>query len=178
LLEDDAFCKWPRKTGWSKRSMESSHSPKSAPKQSRNQQNPHPTPAKKKILVADDIAMNRELMRDVLEARGFVVMEARDGGEAIREAYSGKPDLILLDIDMPVLDGFAVVKRLRQDKRFGETPIIAITGLSSREDRERAYDAGFNSFLRKPFNLSNVIEEIECFLGVEKAGRILRARSS
>ena len=158
--------------------MESSHSPKSAPKQSRNQQNPHPTPAKKKILVADDIAMNRELMRDVLEARGFVVMEARDGGEAIREAYSGKPDLILLDIDMPVLDGFAVVKRLRQDKHFGDTPIIAITGLSSREDRERAYDAGFNSFLRKPFNLSNILEEIECFLGVETLSGAIRTHSA
>ena len=152
--------------------MESSRSHKSAPKKSRKQRNPPPNPAKKKILVADDVAMNRELMRDVLEARGYVVMEARDGGEAIREAYSGKPDLILLDIDMPVLNGFAVAKRLRQDKHFGETPIIAITGLSSREDRERAYDAGFNAFLRKPFNLSNMIEEIECFLGVEAKIRV------
>jgi two-component system cell cycle response regulator DivK len=157
--------------------MESSHSPKSPSKQGLNQPNPRPTSAKK-ILVADDIAMNRELMRDVLESNGYLVMEARDGGEAIREAYSGQPDLILLDIDMPVLNGFAVVKRLRQDKHFGETPIIAITGLSSREDRERAYDAGFNSFLRKPFNLSNMIEEIECFLGVEITGKALRAHSA
>ena len=120
--------------------------------------------------VADDLAMNREMMRDALESSGYLVMEARDGGEAIREAYGGKPDLILLDIDMPVLNGFAVARRLRQDKHFGEIPIIAITGLSSREDRERAYDAGFNSFLRKPFNLSNLMDEIECFLGVGPAG--------
>ncbi len=157
--------------------MESSHPPKSQSKKSPNQQNLRLTPAKK-ILVADDIAMNRELMRDVLETRGYEVMEARDGGEAIREAYSGKPDLILLDIDMPVLDGFAVAKRLRQDKYFRETPIIAITGLSSQEDRERAYDAGFNSFLRKPCNLLNLIEEIECFLGFEKAGKTVRANSA
>ena len=155
--------------------MEPSRSPKSPSRQRPNHQNPHPTPAKK-ILVADDIAMNREIMRDALESCGYVVMEARDGGEAIREAYSGKPDLILLDIDMPVLDGFAVARRLRQDEHFGETPIIAITGLSSREDRERAFDAGFNSFLRKPFNLSNVIEEIECFLGVDPASGAVRAR--
>ena len=77
-----------------------------------------------------------------------------------------EPDLILLDIDMPVLNGFAVVRRLRQDQHFGEIPIIAITGLSSREDREKAYDAGFNAFLRKPFNLSSLIDEIDCFLGV------------
>ena len=157
--------------------MQSSHSPKRPSKQSPTQQKSHPVPGKK-ILVADDIAMNRELMREVLESNGYVVMEARDGGEAIREAYSGKPDLILLDIDMPVLDGFAVARRLRQDEHFGEIPIIAITGLSSREDRERAHDAGFNSFLRKPFNLSNMIEEIECFLGVEKTGGTIRAHSA
>jgi two-component system cell cycle response regulator DivK len=157
--------------------MEPSHSPKSPSKQGPHQPIPRPSPAKK-ILVADDIKMNRELMRDVLESSGYLVMEARDGGEAIREAYSGKPDLILLDIEMPVLNGFAVVRRLRQDKHFGETPIIAITGLSSREDRERAYDAGFNSFLRKPFNLSNMMEEIECFLGVEIPGGTIRTHSA
>lgn len=149
--------------------MESSHSPKRSHKRALNQPVQHRAGGKK-ILVADDIAMNRELMRDVLESNGFMVIEARDGGEAVREAYSGKPDLILLDIDMPVLNGFAVAKRLRQDKDFGEIPMIAITGLSSREDRERAYDAGFNSFLRKPFSLMNLIEEIKCFLGVEGAG--------
>ena len=121
--------------------------------------------------MADDVAMNRELMRDMLEASGYLVIEARDGSEAIREAYGGQPDLILLDIDMPVLNGFAVARRLRQDKHFGDIPIIAITGLSSREDRERAYDAGCNAFLRKPFSLSNLIVEIECFLGVSPAAR-------
>ena len=157
--------------------MELSPSPKRPSKQGPKHPNPHFTPAKR-ILVADDIAMNRELMRDMLESSGYLVIEACDGGEAIREAYSGKPDLILLDIDMPVLNGFAVARRLRQDKHFGETPIIAITGLSSREDRERAYDAGFNSFLRKPFNLSKILEEIECFLGVETPGGAVRVHSA
>ena len=157
--------------------MELSYSLKSPSKQVPHPPTLHPIPTRK-ILVADDIKMNRELMRDVLESNGYLVMEARDGGEAIREAYSGKPDLILLDIDMPVLNGFAVVKRLRQDKHFGDTPIIAITGLSSREDRERAYDAGFNSFLRKPFNLSNILEEIECFLGVETLSGAIRTHSA
>jgi CheY-like chemotaxis protein len=157
--------------------MESFHTTNSPSEQGANQQHPCLTSAKK-ILVADDLAMNRELMRDALEASGYLVVEARDGGEAIREAYSGKPDLILLDIDMPVLNGFAVAKRLRQDKHFGEIPIIAITGLSSREDRERAFDAGFNSFLRKPFNLLNMMEEIECFLGIEPPDINVRAQSA
>ena len=73
--------------------------------------------------------MNRELMREMLESSGYLVVEARDGSEAIREAYGGRPDLILLDIDMPVLNGYAVARRLRQDKDFLEIPIIAITGL-------------------------------------------------
>ncbi len=138
--------------------MKSAHSPRNQTGHGSSQENPQP--AAKRILVADDIAMNRELMRDMLESSGYLVAEARDGSEAIREAYGSRPDLILLDIDMPVLNGFAVARRLRQDKDFLEIPIIAITGLSSRQDRERAYDAGFNSFLRKPFNLSNLRDEI------------------
>ena len=130
------------------------------------------TPAKKKILVADDLSMSRELMREALEKHGFQVAEASDGGETLREAYAHKPDLILLDIDMPVLDGYAVVKRLRQDPEFAELPIIAITGLSSKEHRERAYDAGCSSFLRKPFNISNMIEEIDCFLGTDPGAKV------
>ena len=137
-------------------------SQKTQTKQLPNQPDTHA----KRILVADDIAMNRELMRDLLKHNGYVVMEASDGGEAIRQAYCYEPDLILLDIEMPVLNGFAVAKRLRKDKHFAQIPIIAITGLSSREDRERALDAGCTSFLRKPFNLSNMMKEIECFLGV------------
>jgi CheY-like chemotaxis protein len=154
--------------------MKSTHTPKSQPRQALSQPTSHSVPVKK-ILVADDIAMNRELMRDMLESSGYLVTEARDGGEAIREAYENKPDLILLDIDMPVLNGFAVVRRLRQDQHFGEIPIIAITGLSSREDREKAYDAGFNAFLRKPFNLSNLIDEIDCFLGVRSPRKAAHA---
>ena len=107
--------------------MEPSYSLKSPSKQAPHPPTLHPIPAKK-ILVADDIAMNRELMREMLESNGYLVMEARDGGEAIREAYEHKPDLILLDIEMPVLNGFAVARRLRQDQHFGEIPIIAITG--------------------------------------------------
>jgi CheY-like chemotaxis protein len=151
--------------------MKSADLPRSQTGDDSSQKNPQPAP--KRILVADDLAMNRELMRDMLESSGYVVVEARDGGEAIREAYGSRPDLILLDIDMPVLNGFAVVRRLRQDKDFLEVPIIAMTGLSSREDREQAFDAGFNSFLRKPFNLSNLRDEIECFLGVSSTrGRV------
>jgi two-component system cell cycle response regulator DivK len=153
--------------------MKSADLPRSQTGDDSSQKNPQPAP--KRILVADDLAMNRELMRDMLESSGYVVVEARDGGEAIREAYGGRPDLILLDIDMPVLNGFAVARRLRQDKDFLEIPIIAMTGLSSREDRERAFDAGFNSFLRKPFNLSNLRDEIECFLGLSSTrGRVRR----
>jgi len=153
--------------------MKSADSPRSQTGDDSSQKNPQPAP--KKILVADDLAMNRELMREVLESSGYVVVEARDGSEAIREAYGGRPDLILLDIDMPVLNGYAVARRLRQDKDFLEVPIIAVTGLSSREDRERAYDAGCNSFLRKPFNLSNLKDEIECFLGVSSTRGRVRA---
>jgi len=108
------------------------------------------------ILLADDNPRNREVARLALEAVGYEVIEAADGGEAVKLAQSILPSLLILDIQMPVLDGYGVIGRLRQDKRFAATPAIAMTALAMRGDEERALAAGFTRHISKPVNLSNL----------------------
>src|SRR5215469_2536709 len=89
----------------------------------------------KTVLIADDKATGRELVRTVLEKAGFTVIEASDGMEAVRTAKENSPDLIILDLHMPGLDGFGVIEELRRDQRFASTPIMALTASAMQGDR-------------------------------------------
>jgi CheY-like chemotaxis protein len=121
----------------------------------------------KKVLVADDKTPGRELIRTILEQSGHLVFEAADGSEALRSAREFLPDLIILDLHMPVLDGFGVLEELRLDQRFAATPIVALTASAMQGDRERALTAGFTSYIAKPISLSTLRGEIERFLNVD-----------
>jgi CheY-like chemotaxis protein len=121
----------------------------------------------KKVLVADDKSPGRELIRTILEQSGHLVFEAGDGTEALRSARELVPDLIILDLHMPLLDGFGVLKELKQDQRFAATPIIALTASAMQGDRERALAAGFTTYIAKPISLSALRGEIERFLNDE-----------
>jgi len=114
----------------------------------------------KKILVADDKASSRELIRAILEHSGYLVDEAADGGEALAQALANEPDLLLLDLQMPVLDGFAVLAELRRDERFATRPIVALTAYAMQGDREKALEAGFTSYVTKPVNLAELRRHI------------------
>ena len=114
----------------------------------------------KRILVADDKASNRELIRVVLERSGYLVDEAGDGREALNRALEHTPDLLLLDLQMPELDGFGVVSELRKDRRFVGRPIVALTAYAMQGDREKALAAGFTSYLTKPVNLAELRRHI------------------
>lgn len=118
----------------------------------------------KKVLLADDKAPNRELIRTILEQAGHVVFEASDGTEALRQAQQHLPDLIVLDLHMPSVDGFGVLEALRRDERFSATPIIALTASAMQGDRERALAAGFTSYISKPIGLGALRSEMERFL--------------
>lgn len=118
----------------------------------------------KKVLVADDKAPGRELVRMVLEKSGYEVFEAGDGEEAVKEARSIHPDLIILDIHMPGLDGFGVIEKLRREPEFSATPIIALTASAMMGDRERAMAAGFTGYITKPIRLGALREEVERLL--------------
>jgi CheY-like chemotaxis protein len=102
------------------------------------------------ILIADDRASSRELLRLVLERAGYDVIEAEDGEQALRQANEGSPDLILLDLQMPGLDGYAVLAALRAEERFAHLPVLALTASAMRGDRERILEAGFTDYLAKP----------------------------
>jgi CheY-like chemotaxis protein len=117
-----------------------------------------------KILVADDKASSRELVRTVLEHCGFEVIEAADGAEAVRMAQDSEPQLILLDLQMPALDGFGVVETLRKEARFALTPIVALTASAMQGDREKALAAGFSGYITKPIRLTSLRNEVERLL--------------
>lgn len=114
----------------------------------------------KKVLIADDKATSRELVRTVLEKDGYDVTEAADGIEALKNARDALPDLIILDLHMPGLDGFAVVQELRRDTQFDLTPIIALTASAMQGDRERAMTLGFTGYVTKPIRLAMLRSEI------------------
>jgi CheY-like chemotaxis protein len=117
-----------------------------------------------KILIAEDNATNRELFRELLEARGYAVDEACDGPEALRMLEQTQPDLLLLDIGMPVLDGFAVVRAIRESPRLAALPVLAVTAYAMQGDRERILSSGFDGYLSKPINAKLLVEELERLL--------------
>jgi len=116
------------------------------------------------VLVAEDNPVNCELLRELLETRGYSVIEARDGQEALRAIEQSHPDIVLLDIGMPVLDGFAVIRKIRENPSLARLPVLAITAYAMRGDRESVMNAGFDGYLSKPINSSDVSNEIERLL--------------
>ena len=116
------------------------------------------------ILVAEDNATNRELFRELLEARGYTVLEACDGPETLRMLEQAMPDILLLDIGMPVLDGFTVVRAIRENPRLAALPVLAVTAYAMQGDRERVLSSGFDGYLSKPINATLLAEELERLL--------------
>lgn len=114
----------------------------------------------KKILIAEDNAVNRELLRELLEARGHAVEEASNGQEALEMIARSQPDILLLDLSMPVLDGFATLRRIRQNPGMASLPVLAVTAYAMRGDQEKALEAGFDGYLSKPINSSSLDAEL------------------
>jgi CheY-like chemotaxis protein len=107
----------------------------------------------RRILVADDKESSRELVRTVLEHAGCVVEEAADGLEALAKILADPPDLVVLDLHMPGLDGFSVMQAVRNDPRFTSLPVVALTASAMQGDREHALAAGFVDYMTKPIAL-------------------------
>ena len=110
------------------------------------------------ILIADDYDDNRELLRLMLEAEGYPVREARDGREALDAAREDVPAAALIDLSMPSLDGWGLLRELRADERTRLIPCVAVTAFAADQDRQRALDAGFDSYISKPFRAREVVE--------------------
>ena len=117
-----------------------------------------------KVLIAEDNPVNRELLRELLEIRGFSVIEAGDGQAALRLLEESRPDILLLDLDMPVLDGFATVRRIRENPAWASLPVLAVTAYAMQGDREKVLASGFDGYQSKPIKASTLVEEMERLL--------------
>ncbi len=122
------------------------------------------------ILVIEDNEQNLYLMRFLLEKHGFTVIEARDGAEGIRAAIAEPPAGILLDIQLPAMDGYAVAAELRRHPRLAATPIIAVTSYAMVGDRERALEAGATGYLEKPVDPNTFVDRVRAYLDGERDG--------
>ena len=115
---------------------------------------------KNTVLVIEDNEQNLYLVRFLLEKHGFSVQEARDGRLGVTIASELRPDLILLDIQLPMLDGYAVAAEIRRDSALQDTPIIAVTSYAMVGDREKALASGATDYIEKPINPSTFIDQI------------------
>jgi two-component system cell cycle response regulator DivK len=118
-----------------------------------------------RILVVEDNEKNMKLFRDVLVAKGYRTLEATTGAEAVDLASEHTPDLVLMDIQLPDLDGVQALQRLRADARTETIPVVALTAQAMRGDRERFLAAGFDGYVSKPVNIHDLIETVRRHCG-------------
>ena len=124
-------------------------------------------PTGQTVLLVEDNEDNRIIYSTVLRHVGFVVIEAGDGLQAIALARSAKPDLILMDISIPEIDGWEATRILRADPETQSIPIVALTAHAMADDRERAAEIGFTSYLAKPVEPRAVVAEVRRWIGGE-----------
>lgn len=118
----------------------------------------------KKILVVEDNEINLKLIKTVLKTKGYLLVEARDGEEALKSVTSERPDIILMDIQIPKVDGLEVTRRIRDMKDLRDIPIIGLTAHAMEGDRKKILEAGCDGYIAKPINTRTFIVEIEAIL--------------
>jgi two-component system cell cycle response regulator DivK len=117
-----------------------------------------------KILYIEDNIDNRTLIRRILNAEGYQVLEASSAKEGLEIFATTKPDLILMDINMPDIDGYTLTSKIRAIEGYGEIPIVALTANVLRGDRERSLEAGCDGYIQKPIDIDLLPQQIEHYL--------------
>ena len=123
---------------------------------------------KNRILVVEDQEDNRRILRDMLTNAGYEVIEADNGGEALPSATANHPDLILMDIQLPVLDGYEATRRLKADPAVRAIPVIVITSYALSGDEGKARAAGCDDYVTKPYSPRQVLAKIRTYLSESK----------
>ena len=123
------------------------------------------------IMVVDDISANLELLSNMLKYYGHRVRPALNGRQALQAAKSDPPDLILLDINMPEMEGFEVCRILKEDKNLKEIPVIFISGLSDKNEKLKAFSSGGVDYITKPFQIEEVYARVETHLKLHQLQR-------
>lgn len=121
-----------------------------------------------RVLVVEDDAPSLELALFLLDNAGYATLSASDGAAGLRLALAASPDLILCDVQMPVLTGYDLMQELRDDPAWHRVPVLAISAFSMRADRERALQAGFDGYMPKPIVPETFVQEVETFLRPEQ----------
>ena len=119
---------------------------------------------KKRILVVEDQEDNRRILRDLLSGAGFDLIEAENGEEAVASAQASRPDLILMDIQLPLLDGYEATRRIKVDPDLKSIPIIVVTSYALSGDEEKARLAGCDAYVAKPFSPRQLLAMVKEYL--------------
>ena len=134
---------------------------------SRPQEDSAPTPVPahpKTILVVEDNELNMKLFHDLLEAHGYNILQTRDGMEALKLARQHRPDLILMDIQLPEVSGLEVTKWIKEDDALKAIPIIAVTAFAMKGDEEKIREGGCEAYIAKPISVTNFLKTVQQYL--------------
>ncbi len=119
----------------------------------------------KTILIVEDNELNMRLFTDLLQAHGYGTVQSVDGSDAIDLARENKPDLIIMDIQLPGLSGVEITKMLKADQDLQHIPVIAVTAFAMKGDQEKIMEAGFAAYIAKPISVPSFLESVNKFLG-------------
>ena len=122
------------------------------------------------ILIVEDNERNLKLLRDVLEYAGYDVRVARTGEDGVTLAVTESPDLVLMDLQLPGIDGMEALRRLRESPRTAGIPVVAVTAQVMKEDRERVLDAGFDGYVEKPISVRAFPDQVRRFFSGGEVG--------
>ena len=125
----------------------------------------------KKILIVEDNEKNMKLVRDILRHNNLATIEAATGEAGVALALSERPDLILMDIQLPDIDGIEVLRRIRAESALDATPVIAVSASVMPDDQQKIVTSGFDAFVTKPINLKHFVETVKRFLADGRARR-------
>ena len=118
----------------------------------------------KRVLIVEDNELNMKLFNDLLEAHGYYTLQTKDGVEALRMARAHRPDLILMDIQLPEVSGLEVTKWLKEDDELRSIPIIAVTAFAMKGDEQKIRDGGCEAYIAKPISVASFMSTVERFL--------------
>lgn len=121
----------------------------------------------KRVLVVEDNELNLKLFCDLLRAHGYEAEPVRDGRDAVPAARRFQPDLVIMDVQLPHVTGFELIRQMQMDAALGRIPIMAVTAYSSHEDEERIRAAGARSYVAKPISLARFVDQVERLMAEE-----------
>ena len=125
---------------------------------------------RKVILNVEDNEANRKIVRYLFESKGYKVIEAMDGEEGVRMAEQERPDIILMDVQLPKLSGYEATLRIKANPALGDIPVIAVTSFALGGDDQKAMEAGCDDYIAKPFKPRDLLERVEKFLSAKETG--------